>query len=77
MFMSQTNDSVIPGSTWGCYDGRKFRVLGLIEIDNHVWVHYILEDATTPKEFSCYIESFLSRFRQLPEPYQPYNPYKF
>jgi len=77
MFMLRTNNPVVPGSKWGCNDGRRFRVLGLAEIDDHIWVHYILEGTTEPQEYSCYLESFLVRFTPLPESYQPVRPYKF
>jgi len=55
------------GSKWvGVSD--TFRVIHVIELDGHTWIHYIKENASedTNREYSCYEESFLSRFRELP-----------
>jgi hypothetical protein len=54
-----------PGSMWSSTDSVKFRVIENVYTDDNVWVHYIrLTDNT---EYSCYVESFLQRFRALPE----------
>lgn len=58
------------GSKWSGNDGKVFIVLHTIEQDGHIWVHYRSEKITesgTPQEYSCYQESFESRFRLLPE----------
>jgi hypothetical protein len=60
------------GTIWGTYsDEKKFRVISVTEIDNHTWVYYRLDkcnpNITECQEWSCYIESFVQRFRQLPE----------
>lgn len=57
------------GTKWSSIDGKVFHVLHVVEIEGNTWVHYILEtkDANVTKEFSCYQESFLSRFSPLPE----------
>lgn len=55
------------GSRWVGNDDKIFHVIDVIDLEGHTWVHYILEDKKTPKEYSCYLESFVSRFRQLPE----------
>jgi hypothetical protein len=53
------------GSKWFSNDMKRFVVLGRIEKNGNVWIHYRSDD---PKvgidEFSCYEESFLSRFTQ-------------
>lgn len=58
------------GSLWESVD-KKFRVISVIEIDAHVWIHYREECKKVPisecKEYSCYEESFLLRFRPIPE----------
>jgi hypothetical protein len=57
------------GTMWQGSD-KKFVVLHTIELEGHTWVHYRSEKAEengTPREYSCYQESFLSRFRLLPE----------
>jgi hypothetical protein len=44
--------------------------MSIVEADSHVWVHYRTEKpgpSGTPQEYSCYQESFESRFRALPE----------
>lgn len=54
------------GSKWaGVSDRERFHVVDTIELEGHTWVHYINE--TTAQEYSCYVESFLQRFRELPE----------
>ena len=60
------------GSIW--WDGRdkRFRVISIVEADGHTWVHYKEEPkkwtpANELKEYSCYQESFVQRFSQLPE----------
>ena len=58
------------GSKWtGTGDNNKFHVIHVIEIEGHTWVHYIKENAPedSNREYSCYLESFLQRFRPLPE----------
>jgi len=57
------------GSRWSGNDSKVFRVLTTIEIDGHIWVHYIKDNAPEDeiREYSCYQESFLQRFRELPE----------
>jgi hypothetical protein len=55
------------GTRWSGGDEKIFRVKKRIELDGNIWIHYILENKEDIKEFSCYEESFLSRFRQLPE----------
>ena len=69
----QTYMSKLPkiGSRWSGNDTRQvFHVLHTIELDGHTWVHYIKEDTkdiNETREYSCYLESFLERFRALPE----------
>ena len=53
------------GSFWSGTDSEKFRVIDVVYTDPHTWVHYIkIKDG---KEYSCFVESFLQRFRELPE----------
>jgi hypothetical protein len=54
-----------PGSIWASTDSVKFRVIDVVYTDDHVWVYYIkVKDGT---EYSCYVDSFLARFRELPD----------
>jgi hypothetical protein len=56
------------GSTWGTADRKKFVVLSVVDTeDGHRWVHYRSNNGEEPKEYSCYEESFVSRFSPLPE----------
>lgn len=50
------------GSVWSAINGTEFRVLSVVDADGHTWVHYISVD--TGMEFSCWIESFVNRFRE-------------
>jgi hypothetical protein len=59
------------GSRWEGVD-KEFRVLAVVEADGHTWVHYredlgIKVPVLECREYSCYQESFLARFRPLPE----------
>jgi hypothetical protein len=57
------------GSKWTS-GNESFVVIDIVEQDDHTWIHYRSEKLNasgTPREFSCYQESFLSRFRALPE----------
>jgi hypothetical protein len=51
------------GSIWYSADGKRFHVIHRVEIDGHAWVHYIEENKENCREYSCYEESFLLRFR--------------
>jgi len=57
------------GSKWDGGQGKIFRVLNIVQIEGHTWVHYIKDNAPedSEREYSCYIDSFRSRFTQLPE----------
>jgi hypothetical protein len=51
---------------WSGGDEKIFRVIDTLEIDGKKWVYYRLENSDIdPKEFSCYEESFIHRFRQI------------
>jgi hypothetical protein len=60
---------ITKGSIWSSSDGRTFQVINEIDLEGITWVHYrrIDSEYDEPKEFSCYKESFLSRFYQLPQ----------
>jgi hypothetical protein len=53
------------GSKWSGLERDVFYVMHTIEIEGHTWVHYKKENSG--QEYSCYVESFLQRFRELPE----------
>jgi hypothetical protein len=56
------------GSRWSGNDSKIFFVIRTIDLpDGHTWVHYREKSNSEPREYSCYIESFLQRFRELPE----------
>jgi hypothetical protein len=58
------------GSKWVSNSGHdRYHVIHIVELEGHTWVHYIKENAPedSTREYSCYLESFLSRFRALPE----------
>jgi hypothetical protein len=58
------------GTRWGALPDREFMVIGIFEDQDHTWVHY-REDPKKYKsngeykEYSCYLESFVERFRPL------------
>lgn len=57
------------GSKWSGGDGKVFIVIGTTIVEGKNWVYYRAEkpQAQQPGEFSCFEESFLERFRQVPE----------
>ncbi len=55
------------GSRWWAGEGDSFFVIDVITIEGHTWVHYRDDNKESPREYSCYIESFLNRFSELPE----------
>jgi hypothetical protein len=52
------------GSMWQGNE-KKFTVVALKEQDNKTWIYY--KNIQDQKEYSCYLEAFLSRFTGLPE----------
>jgi hypothetical protein len=57
------------GSRWDGGNGKIFRVIQIVEVEGHTWIHYINDrlSENENREYSCYKESFESRFRPLPE----------
>jgi len=57
------------GSKWSGPEGTVFHVISTVKIDRHTWIYYHKEKPRTndPEEYSCYLESFLQRFRRLPD----------
>lgn len=57
------------GSKWSGADGTIMIVLGTMIVEGKDWVYYRLEKPKDhmPNEFSCFRESFLDRFRPLPD----------
>jgi hypothetical protein len=54
------------GSKWTGHGTHEvFRVLNTINMnDGHTWIHYCL-DSDGDQSYSCYVESFLERFREI------------
>jgi hypothetical protein len=57
------------GSRWSDSNSQKFRVIHVIELEEHTWIHYIKDNAhkDETREYSCYVESFLARFSPIVE----------
>jgi hypothetical protein len=56
------------GSIWESTD-KRFCVISVTEVDGHTWVHYredlgIKVPTKECKEYSCYLESFVARYRE-------------
>lgn len=51
------------GTIWTDGYRKDFRVINVVELQGKIWVHYIKE--TTGQEYSCYQESFVSRFSEI------------
>jgi hypothetical protein len=54
-------------SKWWGGNSEKFRILSIVEQEGKTWVHYVKENSVPAQEYSCYLESFLERFSELPE----------
>lgn len=58
------------GSRWIGNEGNVFIVISNAEVDGNRWVHY--RNDQTGQEYSCFEESFVSRFREnANHAYQP------
>ena len=60
------------GTVWCAGDDKRFRVISVSEVEGNTWVFYREEPkkyvpASECKEYSCYMESFVQRFRSVPE----------
>lgn len=53
------------GSKWTGGDRKVFYIKAIIDIEGYTWVHY--GEFATDREYSCYRESFLSRFTPMPD----------
>ena len=61
----EANMVPLTGSKWfGNSRETVFRVLDVIELDGHTWIHYC-EDDNGESKYSCYLESFLGRFSEI------------
>ena len=56
------------GSKWSSGQGKEFIVIEVVDIDNQTWVYYRenSSDLIEPRMYSCFLESFLQRFRSIP-----------
>lgn len=63
--------TVKEGTLWWAGDSKRFRVLSVVDTEGNTWVHYREElkgfNQAEAKEYSCFIESFIQRFRRIPE----------
>ena len=50
------------GTRWSSGDGNVFHVMNVVEVDGHTWVHYEQDNVPESRTFSCWVESFTSRF---------------
>ena len=66
--------NVVEGQVWSAVDGTRFRVIKQINMYGKEWAYYVNEK--TGKEYSCWVESFISRFRpELNNQHNQYNQY--
>ena len=56
-------ETILPGSRWKGNDDL-FQVIEVVLVEDHTWVYYRRERDSL--EFSCWVESFLSRFSPTP-----------
>jgi hypothetical protein len=54
------------GSRWSSSDGNVFHVMSVAECaDGHTWVHYEQDNIGESRTFSCWIDSFVFRFKPI------------
>jgi hypothetical protein len=55
---------ITQGSRWLSHEHKKFIVISdEVELDDGVWIYYRENSAhNSPREYSCFKDSFLSRF---------------
>lgn len=53
------------GSVWTSDEGVRFRVVDVRNEDGCTWVEY--EKFNLDHTYSCFIEAFLHRFREVPD----------
>lgn len=53
---------ISPQSHWVDSEQNKIRVLAVVDLDNHIWVYF--KNENTDSEESCYLETFLNRFKE-------------
>lgn len=63
--MTNQIEDVVAGSFWSTANGQEFVVLALTEQDGNTWVHYRRNDRKDPQEYSCFVESFVQRYRRI------------
>ena len=57
--------TVKPQTSWSSSNGKVFTVIHVIDdAEGNTWVHYRNQEG---QEFSCFQESFISRFSVLPD----------
>ena len=63
------SEQIEAGSVWTSTNGLHFQVISETHVDGNDWIYYrrITTQTEETKEFSCYKESFLSRFYQIPK----------
>lgn len=53
------------GTRWSSSEGNVFHVMSVVEVDGQTWVHYEQDNVSECRTFSCWIESFISRFSPI------------
>jgi|LauGreDrversion4_2_1035121.scaffolds.fasta_scaffold363189_3 hypothetical protein len=65
-------ENILPGSRWKGGDDY-FQVIQTVLVEGHTWVHYRRERDCL--EFSCWTDSFLSRFTVTPQDSRASSPF--
>jgi hypothetical protein len=52
------------GSKWWSGDSKTFYIKAVVELEGKTWVYY--GEYGSDREYSCYLESFLERFTEMP-----------
>lgn len=62
-----TDRLIVENGIWSDVEGKKFRIIKVIEIDEQIWIYYASKGKEPYQEYSCYLESFLERFKEEPK----------
>ena len=52
------------GSKWWSGTEKSFYIKAIVELEGKTWVYY--GEFGADQEYSCYLESFLERFKEMP-----------
>jgi len=59
------DENIKSGSKWIDADLQEFIVIGLVDTERGTWVYYRTNESQNNTEYSCLVDSFISRFTEV------------